>query len=128
MQGGAWLIMPALDGKRILIVGGTGSIGQSLLRNLLYTRPSSVTIMSKDENALFELQQEYRERLNLNFVFGDIRDTMRLSGHTNGVDIIFHAAALKHVSISESNPYDAVATNVSGTINLIDASIGSGVE
>jgi len=116
------------DGKRILVVGGTGSIGSALTRELLKHNPSVIRVLSNDENGLFEMQQELGERPDLRFLQGDIRDKDRQRLAMRDIDIVFHAAALKHVPISEYSPFEAVQTNVIGTQNLLEAAIWNGVE
>jgi len=119
---------PTFEGKRILVVGGTGSIGSALARALLNRKPSVIRILSNDENGLFEMQRELGERRDLRFLLGDVRDQDRLKLAMRDIDIVFHAAALKHVPISEYNPFEVVRTNVIGTQNLLEAAIWGGVE
>ena len=116
------------EGKRILIVGGTGSIGSALARALLGSNPSVARVLSNDENGLFEMQRELGEKPNLRFLLGDIRDQDRVRLAMRNIDIVFHAAALKHVPISEYNPFEVVRTNVIGTQNLLEAAVWEGVE
>jgi UDP-N-acetylglucosamine 4,6-dehydratase len=116
------------EGKRILVVGGTGSIGSSLTRELLKHNPSVIRVLSNDENGLFEMHQELGERPDLRFLQGDVRDKDRQRLAMRDIDIVFHAAALKHVPISEYNPFEAIQTNVIGTQNLLEAAIWAGVE
>ncbi len=119
--------------KKILITGGTGSIGQSLVKKLVHYQPSVIRIYSRDENKQFEMLHEY-ENLNsedqkrLRFLLGDVRDLSRLEMAVQEVDIIFHLAALKHVSACEYNPFEAVKTNIIGTQNVIEAAIHHKVE
>jgi UDP-N-acetylglucosamine 4,6-dehydratase len=116
------------EGKRILVVGGTGSIGGALTRALLSLRPGVLRVLSNDENGLFEMALQLGERPDLRFLLGDVRDRERLQFATRDIDIVFHAAALKHVPISEYNPFEVVRTNVIGTQNLLEASIWAKVE
>jgi FlaA1/EpsC-like NDP-sugar epimerase len=116
------------SGKRILVVGGTGSIGGALVRDLLKHNVAVIRVLSNDENGLFEMQQELGERPDLRFLLGDVRDRERLALALRDIDIVFHAAALKHVPISEYNPFEVVQTNVIGTQNLLEASVRGGVE
>jgi UDP-N-acetylglucosamine 4,6-dehydratase len=118
----------AFTDKRILVVGGTGSIGSGLTRALLRMKPGVVRVLSNDENGLFEMQRELGDRPDLRFLMGDVRDKGRLELALRDIDIVFHAAALKHVPISEYNPFDVVQTNVVGTQNLLEAAILRGVE
>lgn len=101
--------------KCILITGGTGTLGKALLRRLY--DDNHIVIYSRDEYKQVELHKEYP---NADFYIGDIRDKDRLRIATTGIDIIIHAAALKHTTNNEENPYEAVKTNVMGTQNVID--------
>ena len=114
--------------KRILVVGGTGSIGTGLTRALLELKPTVVRVLSNDENGLFEMERDLGDRPDLRFLLGDVRDRERLMLALRDIDIVFHAAALKHVPISEYNPFEVVQTNVVGTQNLLEAAIWRGVE
>ncbi|GGH64405.1 UDP-N-acetylglucosamine 4,6-dehydratase [Paenibacillus silvae] len=114
--------------KVVMVTGGTGSIGSELVRNLLSYRPKAVRIFSRDESKQFELQQEFKEYDNIRYLIGDIRDKQRLSYAMEGVDFLFHAAALKHVPSCEYNPMEAVKTNVFGVQNIIETAIEHNVE
>jgi FlaA1/EpsC-like NDP-sugar epimerase len=114
--------------KKILITGGTGSIGSELVRKLLECSPKVIRIFSNDENAQFDLEQELKEYDNLRFLVGDIRDKERLKMASEDIDIIFHAAALKHVPLCEYNPFEAIKTNVIGTQNLLEVAIDEEVD
>ena len=114
--------------KNILVTGGTGSIGSEIVRCVLQYNPKVVRILSRDETKQFELEQELGSLENVRFLIGDIRDKERVKRAFEGIDIIFHAAAMKHVPACEYNPFEAVQTNVIGTQNVIDAALDSGVE
>lgn len=107
-------------GKTILVTGGAGSIGSELVRKLLQYDPRAIRIMDVNESGLFDLEQELHSKAIRLFV-GDVRDKGRLYRAFEGVDVVFHAAALKHVPICEYNPFDAIKTNVLGTQNVLDA-------
>lgn len=92
------------NGKKILIVGGTGTIGQSLLRAILIDNPEVVRIFSRDEYKQFMLQQEYKEFSNIRYLIGDVRDYNRLERAMQDIDYVFHTAAMKHVPACEYNP------------------------
>lgn len=115
--------MPNLfKGKIILVTGGTGSIGSEIVRQLLPHKPKVVRILSRHEEGHHRLMQElaaHAERVR--FIIGDIRDKERLLLAMEGVDTVFHAAALKHVPLCEYNPFEAVKTNIVGTQNVIEA-------
>jgi FlaA1/EpsC-like NDP-sugar epimerase len=114
--------------KNILITGGTGSVGREILRILLKSKPRVIRILDVDETREFELQQLYKNYDNLRFLLGDVRDKERLYRAIEDVDIVFHAAALKHVIACEYNPFEAVKTNVIGTQNIIDVAMDEEVE
>lgn len=105
--------------KDILVTGGCGSVGSALVKNLLKYDVERVRSFDINETGQFNLQEETRSN-KLRILIGDIRDKRRLEWAIKGVDIVFHAAALKHVPLCEYNPFEAVSTNVYGTQNLID--------
>lgn len=114
-------------GKTVLVTGGVGSIGIYLVQELLKYEPASIRVLDNNETGLFDLEQALQsDRIRL--LVGDIRDKERLTVAMEGVDIVFHAAALKHVPLCEFNPYDAVKTNVIGTQNVLDAAYDQGVK
>jgi len=114
-------------GKKILITGGTGSIGIGLIKQLLPYKPKLIRVLTNDENSIFEARKKFQKYTNICFEIGDVRDKDRLYLAIRNIDIIFHAAAMKHVDICEDNPFDAVKTNVIGTSNLIEVSIRENV-
>lgn len=116
------------EGKIILITGGAGSFGQKCTEILLRDHnPSSVRIFDHNEFAIVDMERKFRDS-RLRFFAGDVRDKDRLSRAMHGVDIVFHAAALKHVPVCEYNPVEAIKTNIDGTMNCIDAAIDNEVE
>ena len=118
--------------KNILVTGGTGSIGSEIVRQLLDYNPKQIRVYSRDEFKQFHLQQELdgneKAKKVLRFLIGDIRDKERLNRAFNDIDIVFHAAALKHVPFCETNPFEATKTNVYGTQNVLDLAIDHNVE
>ena len=114
--------------KKILVTGGTGSIGSELVRRLLKYDPAVLRVFSNDENAQFILEQKLSGHANLRFFVGDVREKDRLRRAIDDIDIVFHAAALKHVPLCEYNPFEAVKTNVIGTQNLLELAIDEDVE
>ena len=113
--------------KIILIIGGSGSIGRELVRQVLALKPAQVRVLSRDESKQHDLLHELGHPDNLRLFIGDIRDKERLSFACKGVDVIFHAAALKHVPSCEYNPFEAVRTNITGSQNVIDVAIANNV-
>lgn len=117
-----------LEGKRILVTGGTGSFGHQITSSLLKLDPKEIVLFSNDEKQQYDMALEYKNNKVLKFVLGDVRDYMRVLDATKGIDIIYHAAALKHVPMSESHPFDAVQTNIIGAYNVKMASIRNNVK
>lgn len=119
-----------LEGKNILITGGTGSFGKKFARTLLeHHRPGKVILYSRDELKQFELAQDPLFRTEpVRFFIGDVRDAARLRMAMEGVNIVVHAAALKQVPTAEYNPFECIKTNVLGAQNVIEAALASGVE
>lgn len=114
--------------KTILITGGTGSFGKKFIEKVLNkSKARKIIIYSRDEQKQFQIQKLYRDS-NLRFFIGDIRDKSRLEFATREVDYIIHAAALKHVEISEYNPFEFVKTNIIGSQNVIDCAIKNDVK
>jgi UDP-N-acetylglucosamine 4,6-dehydratase len=117
-----------IEGARVLVTGGTGSIGAEIVRQLLPRKPAKVIIFSRDDSKHFHFQQELAPHANVEFMIGDVRDRESLErAFQKGVDIVVHAAALKHVLICEQNPTEAVKTNILGTQNVVDLAKGHGV-
>ncbi|AZN38508.1 SDR family NAD(P)-dependent oxidoreductase [Paenibacillus albus] len=115
--------------KKILITGGTGTIGYQLTKKLLQENPAVIRIFSRDEYKQFNMSLEFQDYASkLRYLIGDIRDQQRLVRAMEGIDYVFHLAAMKHVPFCEYNPFEAVQTNVIGTQNVIQAAIQSGVK
>ena len=110
-------------GKNILITGGTGSIGMGLVKQLTKHKPKEIRVLSNDENSIVEAIENLGKNPIHKFMVGDVRDKDRLNLAIRDVDIVYHAAAMKHIDICEYNPFDAVKTNVVGTSNILEASI-----
>jgi len=109
--------------KKILITGGTGTLGKALLNEILKYDPKVVRIFSRDEAKQFDLQFELSGYKNTRYLLGDVRDKERLMRAMEEIDIVFHTAALKHVPSCEYNPFEGVKTNIIGTQNVIDAAL-----
>lgn len=121
--------MSLLDGASVLITGGTGSLGKSLVQYLLSeTKVRRIAIFSRDELKQHDLRIHFKDDPRLRWFLGDIRDLDRLKRAFHGVDFVIHAAALKQVDTGEYNPMEFIKTNVLGSQNVIDASIDAGVK
>ena len=114
-------------GKKILITGGTGSLGQALTKFLLKTDVDAIRIFSRNEHQQVMMEENFKDD-RLRFFIGDIRDLPRLTRAMEDIHIVFHTAALKHVPVVEYNPFEGIRTNVIGSQNVIDASLEANVE
>ena len=114
--------------KNVIVTGGTGSIGSEIVRQLLKTDVGRIRVYSRDEHKQHELRQELGMDPRVAFLLGDVRDKDRLDFAFQGIDICFHAAALKHVSFCEYNPFEALKTNAIGSQNVIDVAIRNNLE
>ena len=115
------------DGKKVLITGGTGSLGIALTKKILQTKVDTIRIYSRNESKQIEMQSQVNDS-RLRFLIGDVRDKERLSKALEDIDIVIHAAALKHVPIVEYNPFEAIKTNVLGSQNVIECCLEENVE
>jgi len=113
--------------KKILITGGTGSLGTALTKRLLSEDVDTIRIFSRNESKQIEMESKFNDD-RLRFLLGDVRDYDRLVRAVEEIDIVFHAAALKHVPIIEYNPFEAIKTNVIGSQNVINACLEENVE
>ena len=121
--------MSILDNSSVLITGGTGSLGKSLVRFLLNdTKVRRIAIFSRDELKQQVFRSEIGEDSRLRWFIGDVRDIERLKRSLHGVDYVIHAAALKQVDTGEYNPMEFIKTNVLGSQNVIEACIEAGVK
>lgn len=117
-----------LAGKSILITGVAGTIGRNLLEHVLKLDPKVVRALDHHEHGLFELRQEINNEDQVRWLLGDIRDKDRIKRAMEGIDVVFHTAALKHVFLGEYNPFEIVQTNLLGLQNVIQASLDNKVE
>jgi len=120
-----------LNGKSILITGGTGSFGKMFTKLILDRNPDvkKLVILSRDEQKHFQMAQEFSEDKYpaMRYFIGDVRDKERLKRAFEDIDIVIHAAAMKHVHLAEYNPMECVKTNINGAENVIEAALDSGV-
>ncbi|WP_413368024.1 UDP-N-acetylglucosamine 4,6-dehydratase (inverting) [Lysinibacillus sp. 3P01SB] len=116
-----------LKDKVVLVTGGTGSFGKKFINKALTLGVKKIIVFSRDELKQYEMKQEFQDE-RIRFFIGDVRDKDRLYRAFDGVDIVIHAAAMKHVDACEYNPFEAVKTNIHGAQNIIEAAIDRGVE
>ena len=114
-----------VSGSTILITGGTGSFGNRVAAHLLKQSPAQIRIFSRDEKKQWEMQQAFPQ---FQYLVGDVREEARLEEAMAGVDLVFHAAALKHVPSCEKFPYEAYKTNVGGSQNACRTARAAGVK
>ncbi|MDO8428043.1 MAG: SDR family NAD(P)-dependent oxidoreductase [Candidatus Diapherotrites archaeon] len=115
------------EGKRVLVTGGLGSIGSEIVKKLVQYGVQRITVIDNRETELhFGQLQNKDERVF--FEFADVRDFSKINELMKAADIVFHAAAMKHVIICEQHPYDAIQTNIIGTKNIIEAAISNDIQ
>lgn len=120
-----------INGKNVLVTGGTGSFGKTFTKYILDNyKPNRFVVFSRDELKQFEMAQKFSPEKYpcLEYLLGDVRDKNRLNRVLDGIDTVIHAAALKQVPAAEVNPTEVIATNVLGAMNIIDACIDRGVK
>ena len=125
--------MTLFQGKTLMITGGTGSFGNAVLNRFLSSDIGEIRIFSRDEKKQDDMRHEFQVKMpeyaeKISFYIGDVRDLQSVKNAMNGVNFIFHAAALKQVPSCEFFPIEAVKTNVLGTENVLTAAIEEGVE
>ncbi len=121
---------PDLNGKGILITGGTGSFGHRFVKTVLARyKPARLVVFSRDEMKQYDMEHEFPIAAHpaMRYFLGDVRDKERLAAAMRGIDVVIHAAALKHVPAAEYNPIECIHTNILGAENVIQAAIGAGV-
>lgn len=122
---------PDLNGAKILVTGGTGSFGKAFIRRVLAdSAPKRVVVFSRDELKQYEMEKEIPAgvRDKVRFFIGDVRDVDRLELAMRDIDVVIHAAALKHVPAAEYNPFECVKTNIHGAENVVMAALRTGVK
>jgi UDP-N-acetylglucosamine 4,6-dehydratase len=115
------------SGKTVLVTGGTGSLGRAVVNGLISRGVGKVCVLSRDELKHVAMKREYAGNKKIRYLIGDVRNDDRLEIAFKDVHIVVHAAAMKHVDLSEYNPWECTSTNVIGTQNVIDAAINAGV-
>jgi UDP-N-acetylglucosamine 4,6-dehydratase (inverting) len=122
---------PGLNGANVLITGGTGSFGKAFVAAVLdrYPQVGKLIVYSRDELKQFEMSHQFPEATYpaMRYFIGDVRDEARLARAMEGVDVVVHAAALKHVPVCEYNPFEAIKTNIHGAQNVIETAMNAGV-
>ena len=113
--------------KRILITGAAGTVGRKIVRQLHSFGPAELRLMDNNESEMFFLLEEYKSN-NVHCFLGDVRDSEKTRKLADGIDIIIHSAAFKHVILSEHNPFDVVQTNIIGVENIIRAASACNVK
>lgn len=121
------VIKNLFNNKNILVTGGLGSIGSAIAKELLKYKPKTIQVVDNRETEMF-YSIDYNRRANVRYYFADIKDKDSVEQIMRNVDIVFHAAAMKHVLVCERNPFEAVKTNVLGTQNVIEACIDNNVK
>jgi len=121
-----------LNNKSVLITGGTGSFGKMFTKLILERSPNvnRLVIFSRDEQKHFQMAQEFSEDKypQIRYFIGDVRDERRLETAFEDIDVVIHAAAMKHVHLAEYNPMECVKTNINGAENVINAALKTGVQ
>lgn len=116
------------EDKKVLVTGGCGTVGKELVNQLVYKYGvKELVVLDNNESELFYQTEAYRDHHNVHFYLCDIRDEGALTRKMEGVDIVFHTAAFKHVILCEQVPHEAVQTNILGVDNIVRAAVNSGV-
>jgi UDP-N-acetylglucosamine 4,6-dehydratase len=118
----------SVRGRRVLVTGGSGTIGAALVDTLIAAGADVVRVFGRDETKHFYQRQRLGSGSHVRFLVGDVRDRDRVMRATEDIDTVFHLAALKHVESGEYNPFEVTKTNVVGTQNVIDACLANGVK
>ncbi|MBI5190989.1 MAG: polysaccharide biosynthesis protein [Nitrospirae bacterium] len=118
----------AYAGKKVLVTGGVGTVGTELVRQLVGIGAGEVRVFDNNEAEIFFMLERYRDNPAVKCFLGDVRDKDKLAKVMTGADVVFHAAAYKHVVVCETNPFDAVQTNIVGTQNVIECALNLDVE
>jgi len=117
-----------LKNKKILITGGAGSVGAALIKEFLKFEVNTIRVLDISENEIHKLRNNFTGEKKLRYLLGDVRDSNRLKLAMEGIDIVIHLAAMKHVHVCEYNPFEAVKTNIDGLQNVINCARNENVE
>ena len=117
-----------LGGKKILIIGGAGSVGYSLTKETLKYDVDTIRIFDISENGMFKMRGDFAKEERIRYLIGDIRDSNRLRLAMEGIDIVIHLAGMKHVYACEYNPFEAIKTNIDGLQNVINVARDKNIE
>ena len=120
--------MSILTKKSVLVTGGTGSIGTALVKKAITDKAKLIRVFSNDENGLYEMESEFGNYKNIEYVIGDIQNEEIVAEIVKNIDIIFHAAALKHVDRCELNPLESINVNILGTKNITQSALDQNVK
>lgn len=120
--------MADLQGRNVLITGGSGSFGRAFLQRARELNPQKVIIVARNEYGLWQTREKFTGQGPYEFALGDVRDRDRMTELMSGVDLVIHAAALKHIDFCEQNPTEAYLTNIIGTKNVVAAARQNGVK
>lgn len=122
------MIKNIIKNKKVLVIGGTGFVGKKLVKRLLDYNPEVIRVLSRDDSKQFIMRHELNDDDRLRWLIGDVRDKNRLVSAMRDIDVVFNAAAIKHVPASEYNPFEAVKTNVMGIQNIVESAIENNVK
>lgn len=117
-----------LKNKKILITGGAGSVGNALIKEILKYDVDVIRVFDLSENEMLKLRNTFADEKRLRYLIGDVKDLNRLKMAMEGIDYVFHLAAMKHVYACEYNPFEAIKTNIEGLQNVIDSARNENVE
>jgi UDP-N-acetylglucosamine 4,6-dehydratase len=117
----------SIANRTIMLIGGTGSLGQAMTTAALKANAKAIRVFSRNEYLQWQMRQTYTDK-RIRWMIGDVRDRNRLSACMTGCDYVVHAAALKHVETGEYNPQEVIATNVLGSVNVVDCARAAGVK
>jgi UDP-N-acetylglucosamine 4,6-dehydratase len=121
-------VADCVAGKTILVTGGAGTIGAAVAARLVGSEARAIRLLDNNEERAFYLELEHRQHPRVRVILGDVRDRTRMARALNGVDIVIHTAALKHVELGEHNPFEVVSTNLVALQQLIELSLEANVE